>query len=277
MRGAFEFTGFAGLALALHVAAFQSLPQGSASSGAGGDALVTVAAASGSLSEMVAEWDRPPEVSAVFPAAFPQPAEEATFDPAPRLPEATKSPAFQPPRAMAPVLPSQDGLPTPDVTRTAPRPPDPVAEVPPIRPQARPAAAPAKPKPSAKPAHQPPARAAATAAGSGAASARGTSGPAETASLSKAARQSLLAEWGGKIRNRIDRAKPRGAGRGSVIVVLSVGRDGALQSVGIATSSGQAALDQQAVKAIRSAGRLPAAPAALDADSYTFRLPIRFD
>jgi outer membrane biosynthesis protein TonB len=36
-------------------------------------------------------------------------------------------------------------------------------------------------------------------------------------------------------------------------------------------------LDQRAVQTVRSAGRLPRAPAGLTEGSYTFRLPIKFN
>ncbi|MDX5402055.1 MAG: TonB family protein [Rhodobacterales bacterium] len=274
MRGVFEFTGFAGLALALHVAAFQSLPQGSESAGSGGEALVTMAAVSGSLVDMVATWDRPPTVTEVMPAALPMPQSDAA-DPVVRPADALTPPLKTSPRPVMPVNPVADAALPLDATQSAAPPPAPQAEaIPKVRPKARPAATPAKPEPAAA---RQAARPASTAAGSGASAAKGTRGPAETASLSSSARQSLMAEWGGKIRNRIDRAKPRGGGRGSVTVLLKVGRGGDLQSVGIAASSGQASLDQRAVQAVRSAGRLPAAPAALTDASYTFRLPIRFD
>jgi periplasmic protein TonB len=269
MRGVFEFTGFAGLALALHVAAFQGLPQGSESAGSGGDAVVTVAAVSGSLSEMVAPWDRPPEVSAVVPAALPQPTVDQA-DLSAMSTDAVKPLATEAPPPLAPVLPMRDAALSSNATQSAPPPPAQQVDVPPaIRLQERPA----KPKPSVSP----PPRAASTAAGSGAAAERGTRGPAETASLSKAARQTLMAEWGGKIRNRIDAAKPRGGGQGAVTVLLTVGRNGNLQSVGIAASSGQGNLDQRALQAVKSAGQFPAAPSGLTDASYSFRLPIRFD
>lgn len=275
MRGIAEFMGFAGIALALHVAALQGLPDGSESAGAGGDAAVTVTPVSGSLAAMVAEWDRPPVALQMLPAALPQPSVTPSMPPVSRQPDAMQAPDLPALPDRAVVLPSQDRPPSQDVARSAPAP---VKEaVPRIRPQPRPAATPAQPQPTATPAPQPSPRAQSQAAGRGAEAARGTNGPAETAQVGKAARQSLLAEWGGKIRNRIDRARPRGTGRGSVTVVLSVGRDGALRSVGIAASSGQAALDQRAVQAVRAAGRFPAAPAGLVDAAYSFRLPIRFD
>jgi periplasmic protein TonB len=276
MRGVFEFTGFTALALALHVAAFQGLPQGSESAGSGGDAVVTVAAVSGSLSEMVATWDRPPAVSAVVPAALPQPTVDHAATAATSSP-AIEPPVTQPPPRLTPVLPLREAAVPQDATQSAPPLPAQQVDVPPtIRPQARPASQAAKAKPAKPTVSQTP-RAATTAAGSGATAERGTRGPAETATLNQGARQTLMAEWGGKIRNRIDAAKPRGGGQGSVTVLLTVGRNGNLQSVGVAATSGQGNLDQRALQAVKSAGQFPAAPSGLTDASYSFRLPIRFD
>jgi protein TonB len=273
MRGVFEFTGFAGLALALHVAAFQGLPQGSESAGSGGDAVMTLAAVSGSLSEMVAIWDRPPDVSEIVPAALPQPLLDHTATAATSS-EALEPPATKAPPRLAPVLPLREVAVPQDATQSLPPAPSPQVDVPPkIRPQARPVSQPSKPKPTVSQAP----RAATTAAGSGATAERGTHGPAETASLTQGARQTLIAAWGGKIRNRIDAARPRGTGRGSVTVLLTVARNGKLQNVGIAVSSGQGSLDQRALRAVKAAGQFPAAPSSLTDASYSFRLPIRFD
>jgi periplasmic protein TonB len=273
MRGFFEFTGFAGLALALHVAAFQGVPHGSESAGSGGDAVVTVAAVSGALSEMVALWDQPPEVTEVVPAAMPQPAVDPVQTAA-LSPDASQPPATGNPPSLAPALPMREAA-LPELARqSAAPPPAQQVDLPPkIRPAARPTSQPTKPTPTVS---QPP-RAATIAAGRGATAERGTRGPAEIASLSKAARQTLIAEWGGKIRNRIDRAKPRGTGRGSVTLHLTIGRNGTLQQAAIAASSGQGHLDQRALQAVSTAGRFPAAPAGLTDASYSFRLPIRFE
>lgn len=278
MRGAFEFTGFAGLALALHVAAFQTLPQGSESTGSGGEALVTVTPVSVELSDMVATWDKPPDIAEISPIAMPQPLVEQPFD----VTAARPLPPAKPPllskaaRPIVPALPMVEQVVPPHVMETVAPPPVPPVDAPPkARPQARPATDPAVAKPKLAPQQAP--RVASTAAGRGVTSARGISGSAEAASMTQSARQTLMAEWGGKIRNRIDRAKPRGTGRGSVTIVLTVSREGALKSVGIAASSGHAALDRVAVQVIRSAGLMPAAPRGLTDAAYTFRLPIRFD
>lgn len=283
MKGLFEFTGFAGLALALHVAAFQSLPEGSQSAGSGGDALVTVVSASASLSDMVAVWDRPPAVDQLVPAALP-PVSPSTVE-TPPVPAPV--PQMRPAAPLQPALPLPPALDRPLSEISSARPDQPpVAQEAPVatvRPKARPLPAPrekttgsataASPAPQRAQASQP----ARTAAGSGAASARGTSGPSETATLTASARQSMLAEWGGKIRSRIDRARPQGSGRGTVTVLMTVRRDGVIQSVSIARSSGQSSLDQTALRTVQKAGPVPAAPAALTDPTYSFRLPVRFD
>lgn len=270
MRGVLEFTGFTGLALALHVVALQGLPEGSQSAGSGGDALVTVTSVSADLSQMVAAWDRPPVVGMPVMDAFPQMSAPVNSGAVrPDLPVETRR---QPVSPMALAIPSQEVPPAQDMTLTPPRP---VQAVPKTRPPERPAFPAEKVLPAVEP--QPRPRVGSIAAGQGEASAKGMQGQAQTASLSQTVRHSLMAEWGSKIRNRIDSAKPRGAGRGSVTVILHVGRDGALHSVGIAQSSGQAFLDQRAVQTVRAAGRLPAAPTGLNEASYTFRLPLRFN
>ena len=64
---------------------------------------------------------------------------------------------------------------------------------------------------------------------------------------------------------------------GTVTVRLTVTRAGALASLSIAASSGNAVLDEAAIKAVRNAGRFPAAPKGLPQDSYSFTLPMRFE
>jgi protein TonB len=59
-------------------------------------------------------------------------------------------------------------------------------------------------------------------------------------------------------------------------VTLVVGRDGRLQGVSLAASSGSAALDRAAIEAVRRAGRFPPAPAGLDRAAYTFAVPMTF-
>ena len=88
---------------------------------------------------------------------------------------------------------------------------------------------------------------------------------------------SLMSQWGGQIRSCISRraSAPRGVREGGRVTLnLSVSRSGSIQGVGIAGSSGIAALDQAAVQAAQRAGRCPRAPAELTDASYSFQLPI---
>lgn len=61
MKRTAEVTLFAGLAALIHVSLFASAPEsGVQSSGAGGEAMVSIEAASATVAEMVETWDRPP-------------------------------------------------------------------------------------------------------------------------------------------------------------------------------------------------------------------------
>ena len=59
-------------------------------------------------------------------------------------------------------------------------------------------------------------------------------------------------------------------------MVLSVGRNGNLLGVGIASGSGNPHLDQAAIDAVRAAGKFPAAPPELREAEHRFTLRIRF-
>lgn len=124
----------------------------------------------------------------------------------------------------------------------------------------------AEPRRQEQPAAQPPARQAPQGAGGS-----GSTGP------NPQQKASLMSQWGGQIRSCISRraSAPRGVREGGrVTLTLSVSRSGTIQGVGIAGSSGIAALDQAAVQAAQRAGRCPRAPAGLAEASYGFELPI---
>lgn len=266
------------LALALHLGAFALRPQmaGSASSsGAGGVDLISIQPAGASMAELIESWERPPEVT-------PERAEvaaESVAEPPPALPMAVLAMPEIPPPITAhdsPALP-------PVVQQAAPAPP---AQVPPLaasirpRPRPEPDRTPAidptdNPKPSA------PARPAQMAAGSGRGTAAGEGATGASATLSQAKADDLRARWGAEIRARIERRKayPAAAGRasGRVTVRLSVSPAGKLLDVAVASSSGNAALDAAALRAVTAAGRFPKAPSGLADPGYNFTLPISFD
>lgn len=171
--------------------------------------------------------------------------------------------------ALAQPQPAPDDLPAHD-----PAPPSELAPTVSPQPLARPA--PQPPRPPAAQSAASPARAEQRAAGAGGGTVRGQTGAAE-AGLSDSARQSLMAGWGGQIRAQIARGQPRGRGRGTVHVQLTVSDGGRLQGVALAGSSGDAALDRLALTVVQRAGRFPAAPAGLGAGPHSFRLPLRFE
>ncbi|TRW96007.1 TonB family protein [Paracoccus sp. M683] len=88
----------------------------------------------------------------------------------------------------------------------------------------------------------------------------------------------LTAQWGAQIRSCISRrARAPSSLRqgGQVALSLRVGRNGAIQAVGIAGSSGNPQLDQAVLQAAQRVGRCPAAPRGLENASYSFTLPIQ--
>ena len=223
--------------------------------------------------------DRPraPVDPGPVPLALPHPAAPLANAPALASVAADSEAAPLAPEAPAPIAVSRPTATMKPATPAAPSPPD-LSE-------AREAAArPAPAKPEARPQRQArPSTAAAPAqkaAGSGGAKQAGTAGRADTATLSTGQRRSLMNDWGARIRTRIERRKqhPRGVrGGGRVVLNLQVGRNGTLRSVAVRQSSGNAKLDAAAVRAVRRAGRFPAAPDGLKDAVYRFSLPIRFN
>ena len=127
---------------------------------------------------------------------------------------------------------------------------------------------------------QPIKRAAVPDAPSGSGRAAPVSDAGGTAKASPGAEKSLLADWGGSLRQKVERARRSPAGAagqtGKVTLRLSVATSGRVLGVAVLRSSGVAALDTAAVDAVRRAGRLPKAPKGLGAASYDFNLPVVF-
>lgn len=234
-----------------------------------------------------------PEAVAAMPSPPPQVAAQAPTPPA--------QPAPDPPLPdLTPPLP--DAMPpTPVAMPDAPAPPDvaPQPDAPPV-PNAPPLAEPqpkadpipkAKKKPEQK-AKKTPKKAApqpdkARPAEQGTvASAAGDAGQTQKATRSEGSRAStadttnLQKRWGATVRKKVEARKfyPPGAGRvtGTVTVRLTISRTGHLAGVTVARSSGNAALDQAAVKAVTSVGTFPAAPKGMTEASYTFTLPMKY-
>lgn len=311
MRALVQVGGFLVLSLGLHlgVLAVGSARSGAVAAGDGGDAVVTLAASSAALAALVAGWDSPPEIAtdvAVEAAPVPEAAPDLTGrqeagvrraearalpviapdDPA-RAPEAL--PVFPAPQAMLGALPL---MPAPDAAvvekpvliadqRPAMQAPtmsdvgadtapmvDAAPFVPPVRPKA-------KPQSTASDAV-----AAQVAAGAGAGVEAGQAGKASAAVAGTAGDARLLARWGGQIRNRIERHKrypheAAGAG-GTTLLALQIAGDGRLLAVEVVRGSGNAALDQAALAAVRNAGPFTAAPEGMRDDAHQLSLPITF-
>lgn len=313
-----EASLFLSLAAAIHVGAFTASTIAGDGTGGGqqGVAQVTLAAASGSVAEMVQKWDRRPE-TLLTPAKLIQPDINAAVQPAPTqdhlpvratlpqlaaLPTApqrpqidTRLPAMpvthQPPQQpqqqpqqttpdnLVRTLPDSPLRPQTPRKLIAPQPPKPpVADAPTIpRPTARPKA---RPTPRAKPKPAQPLQKAQTAAGSGNAPVAGQAKPQkQTATLSSGQQKKLLAGWGARIKRKVLRRKtyPRGTtATGTTSIRISVSRTGQLAGLSIRKSSGNQKLDQAALRAVKRAGRLPKAPKGLTKTHYGFTLAMTF-
>jgi len=241
---------------------------------------------------MVRPQDLAPAPPALRPVALPAPVTEPAprpVAPAAALPDPQV--AVLMPELTAP-QPSPTGVPV--ARKTA----DPVAQAAPLPPEApahadagpvAPEAAPAPPAPAVKstsvksptvksPAVKSPA-AAPKAARTPPAQA-GDGGAADTTRAKSAGSAKARDGWLSAIRARVERRKayPAAAGtaEGRVTLQLTVERSGRLAAVGVARSSGNATLDAAALRAVKSAGRFPKAPAAVTEAAVTFNLPLRF-
>ena len=283
MKRTAEVTLFAGLAALIHVSLFASAPEsGLQSSGAGGEAIASVLAVNETVAEMVETWDRPPPRPQVENPELEQPL--APTD-APQMPELELADA--PRAAVLVVLKEPEEANVVEIDQSTPPPPPPPPEQEPApepKPRPKPRPKPA-PKPVETPAEAPTSnqttnfRAEQKAAGSGGGAQAGAAGGASTATISAGQRVKLQSIWGAKIRSRIERRKryPAGArGSGRVVLRITVAASGALVNYRVAKSSGVAAFDQAALKAVARAGKFPKAPKGYDAAQLTFNLPMNF-
>lgn len=283
MRRIAEISVFGALAIGLHMAFMVERPsEGDQSSGSGGDALISLAAASAQIETMVESWTEPPKVQPDFDVPQPD-----TVAAAPVLPMASVRMDDAPNAEMK--MAAMQAPSAPDLMQidTQSAPPPPPKKPPPKKaaaPKPKPKAAPPKPKPKpkkdakvAKKAQKASTgRAAQKAAGAGGGAVAGNKGKAKTVSAGK--RKSLIASWGARIRAQVERRKrsPSGRAKGTVVLRLNVSRTGQLRAVSVRKSSGNATLDNAAVAAVKRAGKFPAAPKQLTDSSYSFSLPVRF-
>ena len=264
-----------GLSLGAHFALMGIAPRmgGAEAQGDAGAQLVSVVASTAALETLVEQWDAfaPPEsLTEIAPPAVPPEALDV-----PQSANASSMPLDAPPMAMTHL--SRPAPQSPDVVPPeAPKPP-----APPAPPPTAPKSTPAKPAPS-----QPVTRPSATqseaqkAAGTGGQTARGTKGASQEATLDAGQIKHDLSAWGGGIRAAIERKKryPSAAhgAKGKVVLQISVARTGALRSVSVSRSSGNAILDQAALSAVQNIGQFKPAPNSLTQNSYSFSLQINF-
>ncbi|MGM0585579.1 MAG: TonB family protein [Pseudomonadota bacterium] len=298
MRRLAEGLVFGAVAVALHLLAFAAAPEGGAEAGgAGGEARVTLAAASPRMARMVAEWDRPPEAASAPAAAAPARAAADSPPPAAPAPGDSRAGIAVPEQRRSASL-SRDARPAapedpPQAEReTAPpaaeRSEDGAGEAPPpaVAPEAAPSPL-ARPQPPGREAAQAPAAepeaeageaeapsAGQRAAGEGGAPSAGQGTASEALPEGEAAR--LARVWGAEIRRAIIRQAraPRGV-RGEAVVAIAVTPTGELLESGLRRASDTPALDRAVLRAVRAAAPFPPAPEGLSAPSYRFLLPVR--
>ncbi len=87
-----------------------------------------------------------------------------------------------------------------------------------------------------------------------------------------------VSNYPGKVRNKINRAKRRFNGNGGGVATVSfvVSASGQATSIRIARSSGQPALDEAALEAVRRAAPFPEIPDGAGRASWPFSVPISF-
>ena len=285
----FDFWVALGLAAGLHVAGFglYATYGGVEGAGAEGRASLTLQAASGDMTALVADWNRAPDAGADVaemnaPASEPDVkidvwTDRSVVNSAPKFanaperlhaPEISTQSAVQVALFDTPIAPTAPvpGFEAPvraaeptalrtlhsDAIPAAMSPPDPSARAVAVseRPLKRPA-----PKAPAPPL---------VARGSGAGVGAGTLSEARVvASVAPAARAAAQATWAASIQRQIARQQtyPRSErGTGRVRLAMDILADGRLQAVRVDRSSGKKAFDQAALRAAKSAAPFPPAP-----------------
>lgn len=162
-------------------------------------------------------------------------------------------------QAAIPVLPQASAPPPPDRLAALPD-PEPASAAP-VTPSQRPQARPDPSPPRAEPAPRGNnATASATAgASSGREAATATTRGTGTA---QAAGNAAAANYPGQVKRQVDRIRrPRMTGQGAVVVAFAIAGNGGLARAQVAQSSGDAALDQAALRIVQQAAPFPAPPA----------------
>lgn len=215
-----------------------------------GPQMVEAQASPRPVPEEVPPEERPPE-----PETEPKPPRPEVEIPLPDLPPPPRAELFLPPKVEQP--PPRTERPPPRVERPRPRRPEPPRRT---RPNDRQA-----PRTTAPPTAQAQRSDSAAAPAAGAASAPSVS----------------PATWRGALYAHLNRFKrfPAGAGGGTAQVVFTIDRSGRVMAARLSGSSGDGAIDAEAVAMIRRASPVPAPPPTIGSGgaSVTLAVPIRFN
>ncbi|MBV1897447.1 MAG: TonB family protein [Rhodobacteraceae bacterium] len=279
MKGLIEILLFAALAVFIHVVLFSTAPApDSASGGASGTEVVSIAAAAATVAEMVETWQAPPQIQTEQPDFRAPPPVAAQSPQMPQI-ELSQAPRVKMQVALTPQTPPEN----PNI-QTAPAspppPPPPPKPKPPTPEKAR--QKPPKPAPQTKVAT----KAATTNDGRTKQRAAGTGGQAFAGSgksvagaASKGKQKSLKSAWAARIRRHLERSKrcPRNTpGTGTTVIRITIGHSGKLINYRVARSSGVSAFDQAALRSVSRAGRFPPAPKGLTSQTFGVTVPLKF-
>lgn len=268
-----EIAVFGSLALGVHIAAWSvtSGTSGATSAGRDGADEVTLIAATASQAAMVSTWQRAPEATTQPPPelatptldapTLPKPAAQSNPSPGLRLPESTPT-LSAPQRALTPDIDTEAAA--PPVRMAASKRPKP-------RPDKREVFAPSPTETRQQPRK--------VAQGSGSSQQAGQDNASDLQSANAARANALRAQWGASIYAKIRRNMqyPRGLNDdGTARLALRVASNGRLQDLRLTRSSGNAAIDRAALRAVSRAGRFNKAPQGLSGSSHDFSLSLTF-
>ena len=222
------------------------------------------------------EAESPPPGAQQEPDAKPLVASPSAPEP-PKPPDtaaAQEQPARPTPKAESPVTVTK----APELQKVKPKPPPPKTQVARVQgPKTEPENKRVVRTKSAKPDDRLEADRTRAPAGSAAPTAHAAASPSSSSGASLA---STLATWKGELVahiNRFKRFPPNAASSGTASVAFAINRAGAVLSARLISSSGDRALDEEAVALLHRASPTPPPPAQMGGSVISLTVPIRFD
>lgn len=268
-----EAVVFLALATGAHLGVWAVAPgtSGATSAGGSGQDSITLSAATAAQVAMIKTWQRPPDITPALQSLSdappaPDSAPVLLQQTAPKIPRAALR-RLALPAPQAPELPELNSEPPPPAAKN-----EGIAEV---RPKSRPLR-----EPQTRPAAASEERKSQRAEGSAQGQQRATDGDSKIASQSTARTNALRAEWGSAIYAQVRRTMrfPRGVDQGGTArLALRIASNGKLTDLRLTRSSGNAALDKAAMRAVSQAGRFARAPEGLPGSVHAFSLSLTFD